>query len=119
MKVIFRLNANNQYLAFFLKNGELTQYSGSQENSCSAGFFQRTLHLALMQVQCGGERIRTDDLLRARQLLSQLSYTPSAGFILFLGLSGIEPPTLRLSVVRSNHLSYRPNDDSAHFFCGL
>mgnify|MGYP006357583689 CR=1 FL=1 len=45
MKVIFRLNANNQYLAFFLKNGELTQYSGSQENSCSAGFFQRTLHL--------------------------------------------------------------------------
>ena len=81
--------------------------------------FQRTLHLALMQVQCGGERIRTDDLLRARQLLSQLSYTPNAGFILFLGLSGIEPPTLRLSVVRSNHLSYRPNDDSAHFFCGL
>jgi len=45
MKVIFRLNANNQYLAFFLKNGELTQYSGSQENSCSAGFFQRTLRL--------------------------------------------------------------------------
>ena len=45
MKVIFRLNANNQYLAFFLKNGELTQYSGSQETSCSAGFFQRTLHL--------------------------------------------------------------------------
>jgi hypothetical protein len=24
----------------------------------------------------GGERIRTDDLLRARQALSQLSYTP-------------------------------------------
>lgn len=45
MKVIFRLNANNQYLAFFLKNGELTQYSGSQENSCSTQFFHRTLHL--------------------------------------------------------------------------
>ncbi len=25
----------------------------------------------------GGERVRTDDLLRARQALSQLSYTPS------------------------------------------
>ena len=24
----------------------------------------------------GGERVRTDDLLRARQALSQLSYTP-------------------------------------------
>lgn len=45
MKVIFRLDAKGQYLAFFMKNGELTQYSGSEENSCSAGFFQRTLHL--------------------------------------------------------------------------
>jgi hypothetical protein len=26
----------------------------------------------------GGERIRTDDLLRARQALSQLSYTPES-----------------------------------------
>ncbi len=26
----------------------------------------------------GGERVRTDDLLRARQALSQLSYTPSS-----------------------------------------
>ena len=25
----------------------------------------------------GGERVRTDDLLRARQALSQLSYTPT------------------------------------------
>ena len=29
---------------------------------------------------CGGERVRTDDLLRARQLLSQLSYTPLSLF---------------------------------------
>ena len=28
------------------------------------------------QVNGGGERVRTDDLLRARQALSQLSYTP-------------------------------------------
>ena len=26
----------------------------------------------------GGERVRTDDLLRARQALSQLSYTPNS-----------------------------------------
>ena len=30
----------------------------------------------------GGERDRTDDLLRARQALSQLSYTPVAGFFI-------------------------------------
>jgi hypothetical protein len=28
-------------------------------------------------IQSGGERIRTDDPLRARQMLSQLSYTPN------------------------------------------
>ena len=28
------------------------------------------------QINGGGERVRTDDLLRARQALSQLSYTP-------------------------------------------
>ncbi len=27
----------------------------------------------------GGERVRTDDPLRARQVLSQLSYTPNSG----------------------------------------
>jgi len=45
MKVLFRLNQTGQYLAFFFKNGELTQYSANQETSCSVGFFQRTLHL--------------------------------------------------------------------------
>ena len=59
-------------------------------------------------VQSGGERIRTDDPLRARQMLSQLSYTPNDILKYQLGLSGVEPPTLRLSVVRSNQLSYRP-----------
>ena len=28
---------------------------------------------------CGGDQDRTDDLLLARQLLSQLSYTPKLG----------------------------------------
>ena len=54
----------------------------------------------------GGERDRTDDLLRARQALSQLSYTPT--LINVVGLGGLEPPTSRLSGVRSNQLSYRP-----------
>ncbi len=52
----------------------------------------------------GGERDRTDDLLRARQALSQLSYTPNllrSGQRL-VGLGGLEPPTSRLSGVRSN-----------------
>ena len=48
-------------------------------------------------------RDRTADLLRARQALSQLSYSP-----IVVGLSGLEPPTSRLSGERSNHLSYRP-----------
>ena len=73
----------------------------------------------------GDEGIRTPDPLLARQVLSQLSYAPLAnnpkdcaiwqGFmssIFFastcLGLSGLEPPTSRLSGVRSNRLSYKP-----------
>ena len=53
----------------------------------------------------GDEENRTPDPLLARQVLSQLSYTP----IFFLvGTSGLEPPTSRLSGVRSNHLSYAP-----------
>jgi hypothetical protein len=47
----------------------------------------------------GGERVRTDDLLRARQALSQLSYTP---YCFMVGLDGVEPSTSRLSGVRSN-----------------
>ena len=36
-------------------------------------------HLTGNKKTGGGERDRTDDLLRARQALSQLSYTPSSG----------------------------------------
>ena len=86
----------------------------------------------------GDEENRTPDPLLARQVLSQLSYTPkfyttlcyylvsiqtyslhysllpTAMFrilqskMLLVGLSGLEPPTSRLSGVRSNRLSYRP-----------
>ena len=54
---------------------------------------------------CGAMRGRTANLLRARQALSQLSYSPK---MIDVGLGGLEPPTSRLSGVRSNHLSYRP-----------
>ena len=55
-------------------------------------------------------RDRTADLLRARQALSQLSYSPNATFHAYemVGLGGFEPPTSPLSGVRSNQLSYRP-----------
>ena len=49
----------------------------------------------------GDEGSRTLDPLLARQVLSQLSYTP----VSLVGRSGLEPPTSRLSGVRSNHLS--------------
>ena len=54
----------------------------------------------------GDNRDRTDDPLLARQVLSQLSYTPIG--VSLVGPSGLEPPTSRLSVVRSSQLSYGP-----------
>ena len=39
----------------------------------------------------GGKEIRTPDPLRARQVLSQLSYTPK-----MVDLQGLEPRTYRL-----------------------
>ncbi len=80
-------------------------------------------------------RDRTADLLRAKQALSQLSYSPNlypSGLFCvrqgevsrrivnyasdastqhhakLVGLSGFEPPTSPLSGVRSNQLSYKP-----------
>ena len=58
-------------------------------------------YLVFLKLSGDGE-IRTLDPLLARQVLSQLSYTP------IMGLSGLEPPTSRLSGVRSNRLSYKP-----------
>jgi hypothetical protein len=54
----------------------------------------------------GDDRDRTCDLLLAKQELYQLSYAPRPRAV--VGLCGLEPQTLRLSGVRSNHLSYRP-----------
>ena len=83
----------------------------------------------LSELLSGDGEIRTLDPLLARQVLSQLSYTPTdavpssvvsvVSLVSFLfdglsrwlppmGLSGLEPPTSRLSGVRSNRLSYKP-----------
>ena len=96
-------------------------------NKCFHRYFSQYLslyevfnvHTVRYTVLCfwpnGDGEIRTLDPLLARQVLSQLSYTPI--WILFnsiglafklMGLSGLEPPTSRLSGVRSNRLSYKP-----------
>ncbi len=45
------------------------------KNYCNIQIFKEQIAIA-MRSNGGGERVRTDDLLRARQALSQLSYTP-------------------------------------------
>ena len=76
---------------------------------------------AWMQQSGGARRDRTDDLLLAKQALSQLSYGPDpdgahqrgsipplAQHADVVGLGRFELPTSRLSSARSNQLSYRP-----------
>ena len=55
----------------------------------------------------GAERDRTADLKLAKLPLSQLSYGPMS--MKMVGPGRLELPTLRLSGVRSNHLSYGPS----------
>ena len=114
----------------------LTRTSKGLHSSKLDSDFCFTCHL-LESLSNGDNEIRTRDLLLARQALSQLSYTPKGlSYILFenfklklwayvgltsspkasafslcfltMGLSGLEPPTSRLSGVRSNRLSYKP-----------
>jgi hypothetical protein len=58
----------------------------------------------------GARRDRTDDILLAKQALSQLSYgpIPRNPNQYMVGPGRLELPTSRLSGVRSNHLSYGP-----------
>ena len=56
--------------------------------------------------KCGADRVRTCDPLRAREVLSQLSYSPK--IILVVGLGRFELPTPALSERCSNQLSYKP-----------
>ena len=61
----------------------------------------------------GARRDRTDDILLAKQALSQLSYGPitetKPASEELVGPGRLELPTSRLSGVRSNHLSYGPS----------
>ena len=60
----------------------------------------------------GARRDRTDDILLAKQALSQLSYGPitetKPASEELVGPGRLELPTSRLSGVRSTHLSYGP-----------
>ena len=82
----------------------------------------KTLNSTPQQRQFGGaERDRTADPLLAKQVLSQLSYSPvklrvstervqnPRRPINMVGPGRLELPTSRLSGVRSNHLSYGPS----------
>ena len=69
----------------------------------------------------GARRDRTDDLLLAKQALSQLSYGPGERTShaqhdtereSMVGLGRLELPTSRLSSARSNQLSYKPGPES-------
>ena len=99
----------------------LQQSSGKPEllfcSSGSARCLSKSLLYEVFKVQIiakqiylanGDGEIRTLDPLLARQVLSQLSYTPIHALGMLMGLSGLEPPTSRLSGVRSNRLSYKP-----------
>ena len=55
----------------------------------------------------GADRDRTGDPLLAKQVLSQLSYSPKRNHVM-VGLGRLELPTSPLSGVRSNQLSYKP-----------
>jgi hypothetical protein len=76
----------------------------------------------------GADRVRTDDLRLARAALSQLSYSPEPLYnnpegreipaCLVVGLGRFELPTSRLSGVRSDQLSYRPEKGTVRRFPG-
>ena len=59
--------------------------------------------------QNGDDGTRTHDFRLAKPALSQLSYVPEHKCQMTMGPGGLEPPTSRLSGVRSSQLSYEPN----------
>jgi hypothetical protein len=81
------------------KHGAPVQTAGSQEHP------KRSLGEFALPELGGADRDRTGDPLLAKQVLSQLSYSP---LTVVVGLGRFELPTSPLSGVRSNQLSYRP-----------
>jgi hypothetical protein len=88
-----------------------TEQAESQE-ACRKLFSRMTFlpHLYSTPGSGGAGRDRTDDILLAKQALSQLSYGPITETCQqeLVGPGRLELPTSRLSGVRSNHLSYGP-----------
>ncbi len=78
-------------------------------------YVKRTVPYNYSSGHCGASRIRTDGLLCARQVLYQLSYNPAWQDV---GLGGIEPPTSRLSGVRSNQPELQPQVQVLSFSVG-
>ena len=66
----------------------------------------KTNYFKKQKKSCGADRDWTCDPLRAREVLSQLSYSPI--FKLSVGLGRFELPTPALSERYSNQLSYKP-----------
>ena len=74
---------------------------------CAARRASRTRGPA--QKRCGADRSRTDDIQLAKLALYHLSYSPNKRSpVSVVGPGGFEPPTSRLSGVRSSQLSYGP-----------
>ena len=71
--------------------------------------FEQVSNITFLRVG-GAERDRTVDPLLAKQVLSQLSYSPLVALYRedMVGLGRFELPTSPLSGVRSSQLSYRP-----------
>ena len=97
--------ACSQFLACFTVQFSRCMLQPFARSDRNARSIDQTLRFDLTG---GGYRTRTGDPLLARQALSQLSYTPIPQSFLVVGPSGLEPPTSRLSVVRSSQLSYGP-----------
>ena len=87
--------------------------------SCKLGFSSEDIIAVSLDTNRfgGAERDRTADPLLAKQVLSQLSYSPIQvsipdrfchSIVGMVGPGRLELPTSRLSGVRSNHLSYGP-----------
>jgi hypothetical protein len=102
-----------QLHTIFNKNAALMRfyYLNYPHMQLSKNIFRKGFQGNLYKTFGGGERDRTDDPLRARQVLSQLSYTPKFKMV---GLAGLEPATSRLSVVCSSQLSYKPSRHRYH-----
>ena len=101
-----------------------------QQRNGVGGKMRLKVHGGVPAPSGGARRDRTDDLLLAKQALSQLSYGPLRGqisaairsqssdaflmidrrfrFLELVGLGRFELPTSRLSSARSNQLSYKP-----------